>query len=205
LKLKKYKINLVPIPWKRGLNYIKKGKGFAIYPPYHRINERPYIWPYSLPMVNEEVILVCKSSIKKKEGMNWPIDFLGLNIGRNRGFSTGGPQWKELIKIKKIKDAEIDSLDQAIKMLVKKRLDCYMNDRNSIFWTFKKLSRKGKIKQKMPNFSEYAILSRERGFIGYSAKYSAPYKADFIKSMDHALHELRKNGEISRIIDKYIK
>ena len=133
------------------------------------------------------------------------MDFLGLTVGRNRGFSTGGPRWKELIKTKKIKDLEIGSLDQAIKMITKKRLDCYMNDKNSIFWTFKELRKKDEIKIKQPNFSQYATISRERGFIGYSAKSNPPHKNDFIKNMDRALHELRKSGEIQRIINNYIK
>lgn len=62
-KMSKYKITINPIAWKLGLSYIESGKGFALSPPYHRTKERPYIWPYSIPILDERIIVVCRANV----------------------------------------------------------------------------------------------------------------------------------------------
>ena len=42
-RMKDYEIKITPIPWKRGLNLLKEGDGFALYPPYYYPGKRPYI------------------------------------------------------------------------------------------------------------------------------------------------------------------
>lgn len=203
--IKDYKIVLKTMPWRRGLNEIKRGKIIGLYPPYFRSIERPYMWPYSIPIVEEETIVVCNKKIKGNN-LIWPKDFEGKKIGRNRGFATGGPKWEELVKKKKITDIELDSIDSAIKMLIKKRIDCYMNDRLSIFWTMNKMIKEKDLKEKdIKKITEAIIISRERGYIGFAEIWNPPYKKDFLKKFNHELHSMRKSGRIAAIIKKYGK
>jgi len=200
--LPEYKLKLKAIPWKRGLSRLEKGKINALFPPYFRVEERPYIWPYSLAILEEEVVVVCNKKMKAKA--KWPNDFIGLSIGRNRGFSTGGPEWDKLVKTKKIKDSEVDTIDSGLIMLSKKRIDCYMNDRISIFWTLKNLVKSKKVSESdASEVKEIQIISRERGFVGYSHKWDDKTKEDVIKKIDGAIHQIRKSGKIYSIQQKY--
>jgi len=45
-RMEGYKVKINAVPWKRALSYIERGKGFAIYPPYHRVEDRPYMHTY---------------------------------------------------------------------------------------------------------------------------------------------------------------
>jgi len=199
-----YKLKLKPVPWKRGLKLLKKGKIKGLFPPYFRAVERAYIWPYSLAILEEEVVVVCNDTKKLKNLDQWPNDFIGLTVGRNRGFSTGGDVWLKLIKKKKIIDLEVDSIDSGLIMLSKKRADCYMNDRISIFWALKNLVKAKKVtKELAKSIKERAIISRERGFVGYSDKWNDAKKMDIVKKIDHAIHLVRKTGKIAEIQQKY--
>ena len=64
--LKGYRLVLSSAPWKAGLTKMKKGKEIGLYPPYHRPKERPYMDPYSTPILDEEVVLMCRQSVAQK-------------------------------------------------------------------------------------------------------------------------------------------
>ncbi|MGL5321442.1 MAG: transporter substrate-binding domain-containing protein, partial [Aeromonas veronii] len=50
-----YEVVLKPMPWRRGLSMVEQGTAFAIFPPYYMPDTRPYMWPYSQPMLDEEL------------------------------------------------------------------------------------------------------------------------------------------------------
>lgn len=88
--MKGYQVKINAVPWKRALSYIERGKGFAIYPPYHRAEDRPYMWPYSIPILDERVIVVCRAEVFSDSVRPvWPDDYYGLVIGQNAGFASG--------------------------------------------------------------------------------------------------------------------
>jgi len=200
-----YKVTLKPIPWKRGLRMLKKNKIKGLFPPYFRVEQRPFMWPYSLAILEEEAVVVCRKSVKFGKKPFWPSSFKNLTIGRNLGFSTGGAVWKELIETKEIKDQEVRNMELGLLMMSKDKIDCYMNDRISIYWTLNKMIKNKKISEdKREKFVERAVISRERGYIGYSSKWSADYKQDFLKKLDNAIHILRKNGSVEEIKKKFL-
>ena len=90
-------------------------------------------------------------------------------------------------------------------MMSKDRIDCYMKDRISIFWTINKMIKDKKIdKYKIDKFVEKAVISRERGFIGYSLKWNPSFKEDFLKKLDHSIHEMRKKGRVEEIKKEFL-
>ena len=55
-----YKVTLKAVPWKRGLRMLKKNKIQGLFPPYFRVEQRPFMWPYSLAILEEEAVVVCR-------------------------------------------------------------------------------------------------------------------------------------------------
>jgi polar amino acid transport system substrate-binding protein len=136
-KMDGYQVKIEAVPWRRGLKLLENGQGFALYPPYFYLTERPYIWPYSLPILDEKVVVYCAEDILINDKRpNWPEDYYGLTIGNNAGFQVGGKKFIQAVKDQKINVYEAKGTNNIL-MLGLGRTDCYINDRLSILWGLK--------------------------------------------------------------------
>ena len=202
-----YIVRIRAVPYKRGLHYLKEGAGFALFPPYYRPKERPYIWPYSEPVLLEEVIVVCREKVVKKlSAFKWPEDYYGLIIGNNAGFKLGGEKFREAEKNKKIIIDEARGNRENILKLGLNRTDCYINDRLSILWELNRLKKKGAYNERCSKILETTVISSEHGYLGFSRKDKAfSFKKDFIKDINRIIKKMRDSGEIKKIVSNFMK
>lgn len=204
-----YKVTIKAVPWKRGLKYLKEGSGFALYPPYHRTKERPYMWPYSLPLADEKVVVFCREEVLVKSPRpNWPEDYYGLTVGNNAGYEFGGEKFWKAVKEKKIRIDEAKTTRQNIQKMVLRRTDCYMSDRLSFFWELKLLTEQKEYEEgRDARFVEGPTISTEQGFLGFTDRDNGKfeYKEDFIRKFDTIIYEMRKKGELQKIVEKYVR
>lgn len=203
-----YKVTIVPVPWKRGLQFLETGTGFALYPPYFHLDQRPYIWPYSMPMLEEKTVVFCRQEVLDKPRGKWPEDYYGLRIGNNLGFGHGGAEFWDAVKNDLIILDEATGNKTNLIRLVLGRIDCYINDEISILWTLKNLQAEGKISTKVPiNIKRGTTVAVEQGFLGFSNQDQGkfPFKENFIKQFNTAIYDMHRNGEIQKIVDDYIK
>lgn len=208
-RMEGYRVTITPIPWKRGLHYIKSGEGFAIFPPYYRPEVRPYMWPYSAPILREELVVFCRQDVlsvtpRKK----WPTDFFGLTIGQNAGFLTGGEAFDKAVKNGDITVDEAMSNRINIQKLGIKRLDCYINARLSIAWELNRLKKEGLYDEggKHDTLKEALVISSEWGYLGFTRMDFGRFyfKDDFIRKFNTVIRAMRASGEIQAIIDRVI-
>ncbi len=201
-KLTSYEITIKAMPWKRALRKVKIGDISLFYPPYKRLKERPYM-DYSVEILPETLSIFCRKELGLTRASRFPDDFKGLLIGENLGFSSGE-------NIHKARDGGLLMLSSAkgtranlIKILSKK-LDCYINDRLSILYELKILQGLGQYDG--VSLVETVKLSSEFGYLGVS-QYSDvyPHLAKFIELFNQQIKLMKKNGEISRIVDKYFE
>ncbi len=208
-RMEGYRVTIVPVPWKRGLSYIESGQGFAIYPPYYRPDQRPYIRPYSMPIIDERVVVFCHEDVMQGAGRpHWPEDYYGLSVGNNAGFELGGIRFWQAVKEGKIKLDESGGTRSNLLKLGMKRVDCYINDRLSILFELGQLKRIGKYQEGAGHarLIEGATISLEQGFIGFTDRDQGRfgYKDDFIKRFNTILYEMRRSGELGRIVDRFL-
>ncbi|WP_158597992.1 substrate-binding periplasmic protein [Noviherbaspirillum saxi] len=196
-----YQVELRPIPWKRGLDLLESGAGFALFPPYMK-KERTYIQSYSVPLLREEVALFCHEDAMKSVRKKFPEDFSGITIGINAGFALTDTLGAAA-KSGKVNLSEAKGNESNLKKLASKRVDCYANDKGSILYSAKKL----RADPQFGNFKliEAAMLSGESAHIGYSVNFKAAYKTDFIEKMNAALNEVKKGDAINTAVEAYIK
>lgn len=206
VRMPQYRVTLVPVPWKRGLRLLESGQGFALYPPYFRPEERPYI-RYSEPILDEQVVVFCnKATTASRTLKNWPDDYLGLTIGTNAGFLLGGKEFENYVAAGKItRDASASSHGSVLKMLTG-RNDCYINDRLSIRWQVDQIRRAGEIDPAKIAIAETAKLYSEKGYLGYTDRDEGrfPFKSNFVQEFNAALVSLKNDGEIDRLIEKFL-
>lgn len=200
-----YSVTIDPVPWKRGLMYVANGDGFAISPPYFRPKERPFISFYSVPILDEEIVAFCLEKTLKSPRKKWPEDYYGLNIGRNAGFLAGGQELADAANKGRIRLEETGNTRSNILKLLEGHIDVYVNDRIAILSEFKKIQRETD-RYKNIRIVEGTVISREQGYLGFTAmdKGRFYFKDDFIKKFNAAIEEMKKNGEIKAISEKYI-
>jgi polar amino acid transport system substrate-binding protein len=209
LRMEGYSIQFKPAPWPRVKEEIKNGRAFSFVGPYYHGHDWLYVWPYSLPIMDESVVVVCRDEVLKTPRSHWPDDYLGLIIGNNTGYDGfGGVKFRDYVREGKITLQEVKTTRQNILMLISGRADCYMVNRLSYSWEMKQLIEAGQTKL-YPKFllTESLVISTDAVYMGFTdtdeGKY--PFKKDFHQKFNNELYSMYKSNEIERITKEYIK
>jgi polar amino acid transport system substrate-binding protein len=205
-----YKVEIQPVPWKRGMALLRTGTGFALYPPYMNTKDEPWTWPYSLPLYEEHVVAVCRKDVLAvKPRKRWPEDFYGLTIGNNAGFIVGGEAFDQAVRARQLRVEEAKDSETNIVKLGLRRIDCYINDRLSIQWTLNQLKAQGKYDEggMHASVAEAAVIAVKQGFLGFTDRDNGKYiyKNDFVKQFDNAISLMKRSGEMDAITRNFFK
>lgn len=184
-----YEIKVIAMPWKRALKQIENGERFAILPPYHHIELRPYIFPYSIPMAQEDVVVYCRKGLDFNKVF---IDSIRLPepllLGINSGYILLNEKYNKAVKNNNIMLVENKSTEANVIKLTKGRIDCYINDKLSIEHGLVLLNDKN-ADFNMSDFIQVDHISSQSAHIGYTnvKEYKFPYKYDFVIRMNEAI------------------
>lgn len=209
-RMRGYQVTVQPVPWKRGMALLQSGAGFALYPPYMNTRDEPWTWPYSRPLYEEHVVAVCRKDVLAGGARTrWPEDFYGLTIGNNSGFIIGGDAFDQAVRAGRLRmeDAR-DSATNILKLKLR-RIDCYINDRYSIEWTTRQLRAEGRLADGagQAELVEAAVIAVKNGYLGYTNRDHGrfPFKQDFVRQFDTAIDDLRRSGELDRLVRSYLR
>lgn len=205
-RLPEYQVDLVAVPWRRGLAMVDNGQAFALYPPYFRPQERPHV-RYSEPMLTEQVVVYCNAGVlAKRPSTRWPSDFYGLRIGINSGFLLGGQEFDAAARANLLKVDEAQGSRANLLKLLRARIDCYLNDRLSILWELERMKRDGVIDDRAQQVGEATIISSEQGYLGFTdlSPERYPFREDFIQKFNTVVRDMRRDGEIKEITTRFL-
>jgi len=198
LERMKEKHSVKGMPWKRGLSSLQSKKVDALYPPYYRPEQRPYM-AYSIDILDETPAIFCHKD--NAGGLSkFPDDYKGKVIGRNAGFVT--PVIDEAAKNGIIKIQEVKGMSTNLQKLVNKRVDCYVNDRLSVLFELKKMKAKGKYDGS--SVVETSALPAEQGFLAIHINAPNTTK-NFINRFNETIKAMKADGSIQQVIDSYTK
>ncbi|WCE31642.1 substrate-binding periplasmic protein [Vibrio sp. SCSIO 43137] len=206
-KMTNYDVELKPVPWKRGLYYLQQGSAFALFPPYYHPTLRPYISPYSVPILDELTVLACYKETFNTPRTIWPDDFFGLVIAVNRGYELGGKAFYRAVAQDKIQRMEIEGTEKNLLVVSTGRTDCYINDINAIKWGVQKLKNDKRFKLQMDNIAYGPTIASQQGFLGYSniRNEQFPYKSDFVREFDTVIDQMKRSGRIDAIVEQFYR
>lgn len=203
-RMPEYRVHIRPVPWARGLSELSQGRAFALYPPYRRPGERPWM-DYSRPIVRETLVVFLRAEVARTiEQERFPQAYRGLRIGQNRGFLNVVDQDYQAM-LAKGELRQINSKDNRtnLVMLYRGRLDAYINDRRAVLWELEQMRRDGLFDENSLDWLvEGPWLSGEEGYLGYTRINTStyPYQGDFKKRLDAILFDLEREGVIYSII-----
>ena len=203
-----YTLNFYPAPWQRGKKLIEVGKGFAFVPPYYHGHDWHYVWPYSIAIMDESVVVLCSKEVLNTPRPNWPEDYVGLIIANNSGYDGfGGPVFRKLVKEGTITLAEAKTTHQNLLRLIRNRVDCYMGNQISVEWAIKTMLKSGDLTTaEKESIVEAAVISTDAVYMGFTNRDQGKfyYKLDFVKKFNNELYKMKKQGEILRIYAEYL-
>ncbi|WP_349733464.1 substrate-binding periplasmic protein [Pseudomonas jessenii] len=202
-----YRVHIRPVPWARGLSELSQGRALALYPPYRRPDERPWM-DYSRPIVRETLVVFMRTEVARTlEQERFPQAYGGLRIGQNRGFINIVDQnYQSMLAKGELRQIYSKDNRTNLAMLFRGRLDAYINDRRAVLWELEQMRRDGVFDQDSLNWiAEGPWLSGEEGYLGYTRINTSayPYKDDFKKRLDAILSDLEREGVIYRIVKRY--
>lgn len=206
-RMPEYRVHIRPMPWARGLAELAKGRALALYPPYYRPGERPWM-DYSRPILREKLVVFVRAEVARTlpDG-RFPHAYGGLRIGQNRGFINILDQNYQLM-LARGELRQIYGKDNRtnLAMLYRGRLDAYINDRRAVLWELERMQRDGVFGEKALDWIvEGPWLSGEEGHLGYTRVNPSayPYKDDFKQRLDAILADLEREGSIVRLAKRY--
>ncbi len=202
-----YRISIRPVPWPRGLADVEKGTAFALFPPYYRPVERPWM-DYSRPILEESVVAFVRSELAQQRAIeDFPAAYAGLRVGLNRGFNIiAAPDYKRMLAAGQVQQSYASDNHTNLLQLKRQRIDVYINDRLSILWELQQMRDQGLLGNAgLGWLVEGPRLSSEHGHLGYTRANSEayPYKQDFMQRLDQALLGLEADGSIARLASRY--
>ena len=204
-----YKLTITPAPWQRVKKLIEVGKKIAFVPPYYHGHDWHYVWPYSISIMDEKVVVICRKDVLNTPRPNWPEDYIGLVIANNSGYDGfGGPTFRKFVKDGTITLAEAKTTQQNLLRLIRKRVDCYMGNQISVQWRVKTMLESGDLTlAEQENLVEAAVISTDAVYMGFTNRDQGRfyYKDDFVKKFNNELYKMKKRGEIKRIYEEYFK
>ncbi len=204
-RMKGYVMTFNPAPWQRVKKEVEQGDAFAFAPPYYHGYDWQYVWPYSLPIMEETVVLICRNEVLKTPRPTWPNDYLGLTIGNNTGYDGfGGSKFRQYVGEGKITLQELKTTTQNIITLIKGRSDCYMANRLSYHWASKRLIESGRIKPATQHkVRESLVISSDAVYLGITDRDQGkfPFKRDFLQKFNNELYKMHKSKEILEIAE----
>lgn len=226
-KMPDYEISFKVVPWARAKALAEQGIAFAILPPYFHAHDwltksnphRPYLWPYSQPIFEQIDVVICKDNVKLGDSASFPKDFTELHFASLRGDGRAGTAFYELVKAKKIRLTQLESIESAVLFFLHRNVDCILSSQYPFYWYLGKLrevkSYKLNGKHITVNLGIKTILIKEMTVIATNARHLAytdinseqvfPFKKDFSIQFDVELFHLKKSGELDRIIDKMLE
>jgi polar amino acid transport system substrate-binding protein len=191
-KTEKYDIRFNMMAWKKAIALTKAGKVAGFFPPYFAEDRKKWT-KFSTPILAETTIVFAKEETLKNK-KDYPKDFYGLTACFNRGFDTesvGGKAFAKAIKNKKIKLIEANDNKGCLNIVKRGIADFYINDQlidTSLFTSIKKGLR----------------VKEDFGYIGFTLKTQKhPYMKDLQNTINNIIEQMKKNGEIERILHTY--
>jgi polar amino acid transport system substrate-binding protein len=216
-RMPEYTVSFNVVPWTRAKHQTKKGKAFAILPPYFHAHDwltdeepkRPYIWPYSLPLFTQYDIVVCNEKALTRPRTNYPEDYQGLSFVMWRGDGRAGVKFNQMVEENKIKLKLLNDIKSTIPFLEKGRADCTITSKLTFAWYVKQMKETGEYQKYDEGviLKESIIISSNDGFLGYTDiddEKNFPFKKDFSIKFDIEINKLKTNGGIQEIVNKFV-
>ncbi len=188
-----YSIVVEISPWARGVAKVERGEVQALVGTYYRPEIRPWIEPYSEPLLQDPVSVYCHTGVADP-AWNYPADYAGLDFGFLIGSYAAGPEFAAMREAGSITVRENTTILGNLKMLKSGRIDCFVEGRYSIQSELSTLGNTDDIER-------VTDVASEDFYVGFQRDWAASDNAsEFILAFNETIRDMRTDGTIDRIL-----
>lgn len=183
------------VPWKRALSSIKSGKADGLFSAY-RTDERDEFATFLKYPTHMSIFSVF---VRKGESFafNKLEDLHDKKIGITAGYSIN-PEFDEAHKNNLLAIHESQTTVSGINMLLKGRIDTYINGKHAGLFTARNMGITNMIEP-----LEKPVHPPRPAYLMFSKSSTLENKDALISQLNHSLKEMWANGEIDAIIDHF--
>lgn len=199
------KFDIKAIHWKAGKAKLKAGAGMSMFGFYYQVAGHSYVKGYSLPVHNEEVVLVCAEESVEMPLGDWPRDFHGKLVANVEGYSG----WlrdnvRSDANTEFVNFLEVPDTHTALKMVVKGKIDCALFERLAFKYELEQLEIDGEYLRKVDKKPVVAsVISKETVHVGYVERLEnckLTRICELATLLDAELTKLKQSGTLKKII-----
>ncbi len=195
LKRTQHQYTIECVPWKRALSSIKSGKADGLFSAY-RTDERDKFATFLKYPTHMSIFSVF---VRKGESFtfNKLEDLHDKKIGITAGYSIN-PEFDEAHKNNLLAIHESQTTVSGINMLLKGRIDTYINGKHAGLFTARNMGITNMIEP-----LEKPVHPPRPAYLMFSKSSTLENKDTLISQLNHSLKEMWANGEIDAIIDHF--
>lgn len=191
------KVTIECLPWNRAIHYTKNGKADGLFSAYMTEERKEFATYLKYPMHTSTFsVFVRNGSDLKFTSIE---NLHGLNIGISRGYSIN-PEFDAAKMAGKFEVYESISTEKGISLLLKGRIDAYVNGRLVVLNRARNMGVIGKISE-LP----HPVHTPKPAFLIISKESNLPQKKELIQSLNQELKKMSQDGTTSKIINRYIQ
>ena len=182
------------VPWKRVLAGVEQGNADAGMPLFVTKDRKKYSLYPKVPL--HEAVMVAFTQMGSLITYSDLKDLYGKSIGIRRGYSIS-PEFDQLAKEGKLKVTEVNDIQNMIKMISAGRFDLIVDKRSTIGFYLKQSGIKLKNIGQVGNAQgAYLVVSK-------ALMFRDPHS--LINEIDKTLYEMKQEGVIEKITQRYTK
>lgn len=192
-----FEVEFIFAPWKRVLSLVEFGKVDAGTPAFRRPEREAYASFTSVPLhVSRFNVFTDKKTSFKYTSIE---SLFGLKVAKIRGYSITKP-FDEAGKNGKISVKQLDSIESALQMLVRNRVDVFVNNELSTLYRAKILGLGNRIAM-----NDTPVNAGEGAYLFFSKAKLGARSKDLARNFDLALQSMLDDGSVQAIIDSYVR
>ena len=190
-------IEIQSVPWARAVSLVENGLAHALVGTYYRATARPWIDPYSTPLMKEYVSIFCREGVAKSD-WSYPKDYAGLTFGYLVGSYAAGEEFTAMVNAGEITIEEATTIAINLKKLAAGRIDCFVEGRLPIQLEMNALTSADGIEM-------IGDVKVENSLVGFSSDWADSVEGgQFIDRFNATIEDMRNDGTIDQIITSFI-
>ena len=191
----RFAIAIEIVPWARSVALVENGRAQALVGTYYRPDIRPWIDPYSEPLLQDPVSVFCRKGVADRS-WTYPRDYAGLEFGYLIGSYAAGEEFGAMREAGEISVRENRTIRGNLQMLLSGRIDCFVEGYHPIQFELSGLGGSGDIEV-------VADVSVEDFYVGFQSAWAAGTEAsDFIAEFNGIIRDMRSDGTIDEILQR---
>lgn len=190
-----FNIEIEHVPWSRAVALVENGRAHGLVGTYYQPDSRPWIDPYSTPLLDDPVTIFCGPGVADAS-WTYPQDYEGLTFGILTGSLGAGEELFEMAEAGQLAVEEAPGIEANVRKLTAGRIDCFVEGGFSVRASMAEMG----VADQVEIVGDASVEPFYVGFLGAWAQ-SDPAHMAFIEAFNSVIEEMHADGTIAELVE----